>query len=381
VSARRGNGDGTIFKRKDGRWVAQLDLGWANGRRRRKCFYGPTRQAVQAKLTAAAHDWQRGKLPPTDSLTVEQFLRQWLERLEVAPLTRESYEQKVLQHIVPALGRLRLRELSPKNVEDLLRSKGATLSPRSVFAIRAVLRTALSRAERWGYVDRNVASLAAPPKVERYEATYLTVLEARSFLAAAKGDRLYAMYCLAMSLGLRQGELLGLQWNDADLEAGVIRIRQALKSIKGRGLALMETKTSKSRGTLVLPDFVCAELRHHRTRQLEERFLAGSMWVDNELVFTTELGMPVDASNVVRRSFHRICASAGITYSTKTRGGLRFHDLRTSAATMMLAIGLPDRVVMETLGHSNLGMTAHYQHVPSSLLAEAAKAMDRALGS
>lgn len=246
--------------------------------------------------------------------------------------------------------------------------------------IRAVLRTALSRAERWGYVDRNVASLAAAPKVKRYDAAYLSVEQARSFLAAARSDRLYAMYCVAMALGLRQGELLGLRWADVDFEQGVLHVRHALKSINGQGLVLMETKTPKSRRDLVIPEFVRSELRRHRAHQSEERLAAGSMWIDRDLVFSTTLGLPLEATNVVRRSFHRICDKAGIVYSTKSRTGLRFHDLRTSAATIMLAIGLPDRVVMETLGHSNIAMTAHYQHVPSSLMSEAAKAMDRALG-
>lgn len=378
-SNRRGRREGSIFRRLDGRWAAQLDLGWVEGRRSRRTFYGKTRAEVQRKLLNAAHGWQQGRLPPTDRLTVDQFLTQWLQRLEVAPLTREAYEQKVLQHIIPVVGRVRLRELTPQHVEDLLRSKAGQLAPRSVFAIRAVLRTALSRAERWGYVDRNVAALAAAPKVPHYDAAYLSVDQARCFLTSAREDRLYAMYCLAMALGLRQGELLGLQWKDVELDRGVLHVRQALKSIKDEGLVLMDTKTPKSRRDLVIPEFVRSELRRHRARQSEERLAAGSMWIDRDLVFSTSLGLPLAASNVVRRSFHRICDKAGIVYSARSQKGLRFHDLRTSAATIMLAVGLPDRVVMETLGHSNIGMTAHYQHVPSSLLAEAAKAMDRAL--
>jgi integrase len=380
VTPRRGSGEGSIFKRKDGRWASQLDFGWINGRRRRRLFYGLSRQEVQSKLTAAAHDWQRGKMPPVQSLTVEQFLTQWLERIDVAPLTRESYEEKTRLHIIPVIGKIRLIELTPRHVEDLLQAKDEVLSPRSLHTIRAVLRTALSRAQRWGYVERNVAALATSPKVRPYEAAYLTVEQAKSFLAAARRDRLSAMYCVAMAMGLRQGELLGLRWQDVDLETGMLSVRKALKSIRGQGLVLMDTKTPKSRRTLVMPEFVRDELRQHRSHQIEERLLAGSLWSNNDLVFCTALGNPLEASNVLRRSFHNVCRNAGIAYSTKARKALRFHDLRTSAATIMLAVGLPDRVVMETLGHSNLGMTAHYQHVPSSVMADAAQAMNRALG-
>ena len=281
-------------------------------------------------------------------------------------------------HIIPAIGKIKLVELTPRHVEDLLRAKEGALSPRSLFTIRAVLRTALSRAQRWGYVERNVAALAAPPKVRPYEASYLTVEQAKSFLAAARQDRLSAMYCIAMALGLRQGELLGLRWEDVDLGTGMLNVRKALKSIRGQGLVLMDTKTPKSRRTLVLPEFVREELRQHRARQIEERLFVGSLWNANDLVFCTTIGSPLDATNVLRRSFHAVCENAGITYSTKARKALRFHDLRTSAATIMLALGVSDRVVMEMLGHTNLGTTAHYQHVPSTLLAEAAKAVDRA---
>lgn len=379
MAGRRGNGEGSIFKRKDGRWAGQLDFGWINGRRRRKLFYGQSRQQVQAKLTAAAHDWQCGKMPPVQSLTVQQFLTQWLERIDVAPLTRESYEEKTRLHIIPVIGKIRLVELTPRHVEDLLRAKEKALSPRTLYAIRAVLRTALSRAQRWGYVERNVAALAAPPKVRPYEASYLSVDQARSFLAAARQDRLSAMYCIAMALGLRQGELLGLRWEDVDLETGMLNVRKALKSIRGQGLVLMDTKTPKSRRTLVLPEFVRDELRQHRSRQLKERLLAGSLWNTNDFVFCTTLGSPLDATNVLRRSFHNVCTQAGLTYSTKAHKALRFHDLRTSAATIMLALGLSDRVVMEVLGHSNLATTAHYQHVPPSVLFGAARSINEAL--
>lgn len=240
--------------------------------------------------------------------------------------------------------------------------------------MRAVLRNALGRAVRWGMISRNVAELVDPPRVPEYEARFLTIAEARAFLEAARGDRLEALYSVALALGLRQGEALGLRWADIDLDARALHVTHALVRVPGGGLQLLEPKTKRSRRGLALPEAVVRALRAHRARQLEERLASGAAWQDLGLVFTTYDGRPLQATHVLTGSFHRIREKAGI-------GRLRFHDLRHSAATLLLAQGVPQRVVMEQLGHSTLAMTQRYTHVVPQLMNDAAAAMDRALGS
>ena len=198
---------------------------------------------------------------------------------------------------------------------------------------------------------------------------------------ATRGDRLEALFSVALALGLRQGEALGLKWDDIDFETRTLRVAHSLQRTPGHGLELLEPKTAGSRRSLVMPDVVVRALRAHRMRQLEERFVAGEHWQDNGLVFATLEGRPLSATHVTYGSFHRICERAGIPYSARGRRGLRFHDLRHSSGTLLLAQGVPQRVVMEMLGHSTLRMSARYTHVLPSLMGEAAAAMDRALGS
>jgi integrase len=375
--ARRGRGEGTIRRRSDSRWEAIIDVGLdENGRRRRRSIYGKTRGEVAERLAAALHAQDRGTLADARGETLGAFLMRWLGEVAVRDSTRRHYRQKLELHVIPAIGRIPLAKLTPEHVNTLLQSElRAGLSPRTVSHVRAILRNALGRAVRWGMVSRNVAELADPPRVPEYEARFLSVDEARAFLAAAAGDRLAALYSVALSLGLRQGEALGLRWDDVDLDARTLRVAHALDRVPGRGLQLVEPKTRSSRRALVLPDVVVRALRTHRARQLEERLAAGARWQDLGFVFTTYEGRPLGASHVVADSFRPIVRRAGLS------GRLRFHDLRHSAATLLLAQGVPQRVVMEQLGHTTLAMTQKYTHVVPQLMNDAAAAMDRALGA
>jgi len=374
--ARRGNAEGSIYQRHDGRWVAVVDLGRDElGRRQRKSIYGDTRRAVKDKLTTALHAQSEGDLRAGPSESLGAFLARWLEQAPVRGSTRMHYARNVRQHITPALGRIPLAKLTAEDVNGLIQAKlRSGLSPRSVHHMRAVLRNALGRAVRWGLVTRNVAELADPPRVPEYEARLLDVDEARRFLAAAAGDRLEALYSVALSLGLREGEALGLRWQDVDLERRTLQVAHTLQRVPGAGLQLLEPKTKRSRRLLEMPDVVVRALRAHRARQLEERLAAGKLWQDLGLVFTTYEGRPLQATHVLAGSFRRIREAAGIDR-------LRFHDLRHSAATLLLAQGVPQRVVMEQLGHTTLAMTQRYTHVVPQLMKDAAAAMDRALGS
>ena len=358
--SKRGQCEGSIYKRQDGRWVGSLNLGYENGKRRRKYFYGKTRKEVQERLTAALRSHQLGITIPNDRQTVGRFLDRWLTesvKPSVRPLTFETYEVIVRSHIKPELGRIILSKLSPQDVQRLLNNKLASgLSAARVGRIRDVLRNALNKACRWDLLARNVAALVDPPTIEHSEVQTFTAEQSRTFLEAAKGDRMEALYSVALAVGLRRGEALGLSWQDVDLDEGTLALKKQLQRINGK-LTLVDLKTSRSRRTIVLPQIAVTALKAHRSRQIEERLFAGPLWEETGLVFTTTIGTPLEAGNVARRSFKRILRKAGLPNIT-------FHALRHTAATLLLAQGVHPRVVMETLGHSQISLTMNtYSHV------------------
>ncbi|MGH2614153.1 MAG: tyrosine-type recombinase/integrase [Thermomicrobiales bacterium] len=376
MGSRRGHGEGSIYYRQsDRRWVASVDLGYINGKRTRKVRYGKTRKEAAEKLKEALHDQARGLALATREQTVGQFLDTWLTEVvkpSVRSKTFRGYESVVRMHLAPSLGRHRLTKLTPQHVQQMLNAKRASgLSPRSAQYLRDVLRNAIGQALKWGLVSRNVATLVEPPRVKHCEMRFLTPDEARTLFTTARGERLEALYTVALALGLRQGESLGLRWEDVDFAAGTLRIRYALQRIDGT-LQLVEPKTSQSRRTLVMPPTVVAALRDHQERQDLERIAAGDRWVETGLVFTTTKGIPLDARNVTGR-FKQVLASAGLP-------DMRWHDLRHSCASLLLAQRVPHRVVMEPLGHSQISLTMSYSHVVPELQAQAALSMERVLG-
>ncbi|HZU60733.1 MAG TPA: site-specific integrase [Solirubrobacteraceae bacterium] len=329
------------------------------------------------KLMLALRDQEVGLPVPDDRLTVERYLAQWLEtvRPRVRPWTYRGYEVVVRRHVVPVIGQVRLSRLTPQQVHQLLVSLADRgLGAKSVCNVRVVLSSALSQAERWGMVTRNVARLVEPFRRERQEMRPLALGEIRRLLEVIRGHRLEALILVTLALGLRQGEVLGLTWKDVDLDAATLRVWRQLQRLNGR-LELVELKTRQSRRTLVLPRTLVGVLGEHRWRQDEERRCLGAAWKgwEHDLVFTTTLGTPLDG-RWVTRTFQRILARAGIERR-------RFHDLRHSAATTMLVLGVPARVVMEILGHANVSTTLGiYAHVVPELQREAADRIDAFLG-
>ncbi len=259
--------------------------------------------------------------------------------------------------------------LEPAHVQRLLNEKlKSGLSPKSVRYLRGTLRTALNHAVRWGYISRNPAAVVDGPRLEPYEAQPFTVEEARTFLDAVKGDRLQALYSVALTVGLRQGEALGLRWQDVDLELGTLTVTKQLQRIDGR-FQLVEPKTKRSKRTLALPGIAVRELRDHNWRQNVEREKGGPGWNSMALVFTTIAGEPLDGT-VVTHQFHKILERVGIPQR-------RFHDLRHSCATLLQAQDVSPRVAMEILGHSNIAVTMNiYTKVVTALKRDAADRID-----
>jgi integrase len=374
---RRGPGEGSIYQRKDGRWAGGLHVGYGNGKRIRKHVLGHSRKEVADKLDVLLRAHKEQRPIPDGRQKLGPFLRTWLDETAKPTLrasTYTSYNAIIRLHIIPDLGRIPLAKLTPADVQTFLGAKTANgLSPRRVQYLHAVLRRALVTAERWGLVSRNVAKLVDPPRVPRPDVHPLTPAQARQLIETAADDRLLGLYVTALGTGLRQGELLALRWEDVDLETGRLDVRHTLGRVNGV-LVLLEPKTSRSRRTVVLPEFVVRALRAHRTRQRMERLVAGTRWVDSRHVFTTTIGTPLDASSVTH-AFGRALARAGLPHS-------RFHDLRHAAATYLLGSGFTLEDVKNLLGHSSIVLTSNtYGHLLEERQLEVARGMEAMLGS
>ncbi len=378
---RRGHGEGSIYQREsDGKWCTSVDLGRMEGKRRRKVIYGRTRKEVAEKLKVVLREQQQGLPVIVERQTVGQFLERWLEdvaRPRLRPKTYHSYAQLVRLHLAPTLGHHQLSKLAPQQVQAMMNAKLASgLSPRTVQYLRAVLRRAIGQALKWGLVSRNVVLLTDPPRVTRPEIATLTPVQARAFLDAVKGARLESLYAVALALGLRQGEALGLRWQDVDFDGGVLHVRVALQRVRGEPARLVEPKTRQSRRTLPMPAIIVAQLRAHHDRQLTECVTAGPAWQGEHwgLVFCTATGTPLDARHVVFY-FKRQLRHAGLP-------DIRFHDLRHSCASLLLAQNVHPRVVMEILGHSTIALTMNtYSHVLPEAQRQAATLMDDLFGA
>jgi integrase len=374
--AKRINNEGSIYQRKDGRWCGQISLGWEADRRKRKFFYADNAAEVQAQMLNARSDHSRGLPVATRHQSVATFLDHWLTtvRPRVRPRSYESFETIVRRHLKPEIGNLPLAKLEPAQVQTMLDRKTQNgLGPQTVTTIRTVLRNALNQALKWDLVARNAAALTSSPRVPHHEIRPLEALQARRLLDAANKTRLEALYALALNLGLRRGEVLGLRWQDVDLDKARRRVMQAVQRVEGK-LQAAETKTERSRRTLSLPPSVVASLRRHRIRQLQERLGAGTRWCDSGLVFTTGIGTPLDPRNL-QLDFSALLKAAQLPR-------VRFHDLRHSAASLLIAQGVPLRTIMELLGHSSIAMTANvYGHLAPELMREVADKMEAILGA
>ncbi len=368
---RRGHREGSLYQRRDGRWVAAV----SDGSGRRVCRYRRSRAEADAALadllkTAAA-------TPPMmrERSTVGGFLLSWLEttaRPTVRASTYISYAGIVHQHLIPELGRIRLARLAPQDVQALLDRKLACgLSARRVDYLRGVLQRALNQAIRRGLLVRNPAALARAPGAPRHRIRPLDADEVRRLVAAIRGDRLEALYTLAVVTGMRRGEVLGLRWADVDLDRGMLRVHHAMERLDGT-YRLVEPPSSRRRRTIALPGTVLRSLRVHRESQQRERVRAGADWADGGLVFATPLGRPLDAT-AVTRGLHRHLERSGLRPQ-------RFDDLRHACASLLLAQGVDPRVVMGILGQSRLTLTLTADsHVLPTLTADAAERIDRVL--
>lgn len=377
ATRRRAHGDGSLYYSETrNRWEAWLELPPSeDGKRRRARITARTQKEAAAKLRDARARVEAGASASRAHLTVGAFLDEWLASIagSVAVGTHENYADVARIYIKPAIGRHRLASLTPRHVEKMtadIIDRG--LSPRTASLSRAVLRRALTRAVREGLVVRNVAALAEAPRREHREGRTLTVDEARRLLDGLSGERLGAAIATALAVGLRRGEVLGLRWSDIDFRKGTLSVRRQLVRTERRGLELADTKTGSQR-LIHLPEGLAVRLKKHRRQQEAER--AGSdVWSAEwpGLVFTTEIGTPVDPDYFTRLTQRVTSRVLGETWSP--------HALRHSAASILLAQGVPLKSISELLGHSGIGITADiYSHVLAPLRDEVASTMSKAL--
>jgi integrase len=378
-SKSRANGDGDVFPRKNkaGK-ITSYRGAYVGPDGKRRYVSGKTKEEARKKLRQARGDAERGLVFDTDNLKVGEYLDRWLSdsvRDTVKATTFERYEQIARLHLKPALGTVKLNALTPAHVRGLYREKlEAGSSARTVRYIHTTLHKALKQAVMDGLIPRNATEAVKPPQLSREEMRPLTPEQAKLLLKTAHeaGDRLEALYVLAIHTGLRQGELLGLKWDDVDLEVGSLQVRRTL-TITKNGPLLTSPKTASSRRSVKLTSHAIEAVTHHLERQLGEIDRVGSLWSENGLIFASETGEPLNRHNLTRRSFKPLLKRAGLPQ-------IRFHDLRHTCATLLLTRNVNPKIVSEMLGHSSIAITLDtYSHVLPNMRDKAAAAMEEAL--
>jgi integrase len=383
MMGRRGNGEGSIYRRKDGRWEARYTVHGAGGPRR-KVLYGKTRGEVAEKLNKALSDRANGLTFDTGNLTVGKYLDHWLEDCvkslveagKMAHSTFIRYEGIVNNHLKPALGHRKLKDLGRAEVRRLYKEKGKAFSPRSVDYIHVTLQNALSQAVRDDLIPRNVASGERPRSSRNQkEATALSPTQVRALLAEARGERNEAIYIAAIHTGLRKGELLGLKWTDLDLDGGTLSVRRSLK-VTDHGLDFGPPKNKASRRSVPLNKSAVAALKAHRLRQNEERLRLGELWEDQDLVFPNRVGKPINPSNLYNREYKPLLKRAGLENERLT-----FHSLRHTFASALCNKRVYPKVIQSLLGHSSITQTMDtYSHLIGGMGGDAVEGLDDAFG-
>ncbi len=363
MTKRRVKGEGSVYRRKDGRCMGEYED--ANGMKR--YITAKTKAEVRQKLRQKLDDRDNGLAYDSERLTVERYMDRWLESIKdrVRPGTFKPYEAITRLHIKPTLGRTQLDKLNAMQLEKLYRQKlDSGLSPRRVRYIHVTIRKALKDAVRLQLLSRNVADAAIPPRQSKSEIEPLTQDEMRSLLDVSRGDKLHALYVLAITTGMRQGELIGLMWKDVNLDGGTLRVNRSV--YEG---VVSPPKTNAGRRTIRLSKLAQSALKQHRidAATRSERI--------SEWVFPNANGTPIGHQNLHNRSWKPLLRRAGLPHT------VRFHDLRHSCISLLLARGVPVKVVSEMAGHADISVTLSvYGHVLPDMQGTAADGMDEALG-
>jgi integrase len=371
---KRANGEGSLYQLPDGRWVAALSWRDAHGNLKRRKSVHPTREEADKALTKMKAERDGGIALSGPNPTLNEYLRAWLRdsvAVSVDPKTLEGYEVACRIHILPALGGVRIRDLTSRQIQALHAQKmrdGLATGTRQ--NIHRTLKRALKQAVAWGELHSNPADVVDSPKArveneEEETVKALTDAQARQLFAAAeeRGDRFRFLYVVAARTGLRQGELLALRWSDLDLDASPasLTLGRSLAAKIGGGHYYTPTKRKRQRRRVAILSEAAVALRAQRELQAEERAAVGENWQENGLVFPSTRGTPMSARNLYRRHFKPTLRSAGLP-------DISFHDLRhTFASIMLYEWGASPRMVQEALGHASIKITMDtYGHLLST---------------
>jgi integrase len=380
---RRGRGEGSVYQRADGLWIASISLGYdGSGKRQRLVVAGRSKREALETLEQKKHQVNSGAvILDAERISVAAYLARWLETAKerVQPKTHLRYEQLVRLRINPALGSVQLAKLTPLHVEQLFAGlRKAGVSARGCQMAGTMLHTALRDAVRLRLIPNNPAREIAKPKPRKAEVQVWDRGQVLRFLDAARGDRLYALYVLALDTGMRQGELFALRWADFDFGAGAVLVQRSLEEINGR-LRVKETKSARGRRRIDLSRFALAALHEHRKRMLADGHAEAPVFCDLE-------GGWLRKGNVLRRSYWKVIEAANRLdaeqaekeqRAAKPLPFIRFHDLRHTCATLLLLADENVKVVSERLGHASVQLTLDtYSHVLPSMQARAAAKMD-----
>lgn len=376
-TTRGAQGGGTIRQRPDGRWEARVTVGTdpGNGKPIRRSIYGSTQAAVRKEMTAILRELDRGTYQTPNKITVKEWMQEWLATFcagKVKPLTLQSYEAAIRNHILPTLGAMELQAVKGTHVQRLYNTMTkAGLSGKTVKNTSAILHKALSVALKQGIIQVNPCDAAELPKVERYEVTPLTDEEIPQFLVAIENSPMRNAFALCLFAGLREGECLGLSWKQVDFQRGRITVSQQLQRGKTKGSQYYiapSTKSGKPR-TIEPPPIAFEYLRAERVKQLENQLRAGQAWSNlDDLVFTDEAGRHYAIHTFYSR-FKRIAAAIG-------RPDARPHDLRHTAATVAIASGADIKSVQDMLGHATASFTLNvYAHTSEQMMKDTAARM------
>jgi integrase len=366
----KANGEGTVYKRPDGRWCGQVSYGKdsISGNVKRQTFYGSTKAEVLAKMDEAKHNLSMGIFVEPSKIKFCNFFTFWLDEFKqnaVKESTYSLYKSIGRLYIIPDIGDIPLQEINTELIQQKINEYHRQGKSASIIkTIKILIYSSLKQAVKNGRLNRNPAENIALPKQNKKEMSILTLNEQQQFIKALEGDRLRALYLIAIGTGIREGELLALRWKNVNLESGTINIIETLLRIKDYSadakkktkLVVQEPKTKASNRTVPIPDSVLVEIKNHRKLQLQERLKAGEAYADNDLVFCNEVGQPIEPS-YLRVMYYRILEKAKIKHKN-------FHTLRHTFASRMLESNVQGKVVQELLGHGSISMTLDiYSHL------------------
>jgi integrase len=372
----RGHGEGSVFYRPDrDQWVAQVTL--ENGKKK-QTYHARQKEAIAA-LRKMLNDLEQDTLIEKSHQTVGEYLQDWFENIQKQEVRKTTYlkQEPILRKVIlPVLGHFQLQKLAPQHIQKLYADKtNEGWKPGSIRNIHKILHKAFKNAVRWKLVPHNVCDLVSLPRQVRHQARTLTKGQAVQLLRASQEHPLEPLVILALTTGMRHGEIAALRWSEINFEANTLEIKRTVTFISGHGYIEGEPKTEKSKRTIVLPRFVVRSLEKHRIRQVEVRLKAGSQWRDRDLVFCNAVGYYRNPATT-EQAFHRLLVRAGLP-------SMRIHDLRHSAATLLIMVmKMPPNLVQELLGHDDIETTLGlYTHANSDMQREMMNALDELLGT